>query len=76
MAMKAAQELARKRWDESTQKERDDTGAALTQARQQIPPEKRSEIARNAAVQRWAKKKAAQKKAGKSKTAVTRKDPA
>jgi hypothetical protein len=67
MALKAAQDLARKRWDNTTEQQRKEVGAALTEGRQQITPERRSEIARNAAVKRWAKKKAAPKKAATKK---------
>jgi hypothetical protein len=58
MTMKAAQEMARKRWKSTSKAERTEIAQALNAARQKATtPKQRSEIARAAAAARWGKKK-------------------
>ena len=64
--MKAAQDLARKRWQDTTAEERSEHAMMMADARQEaMTPEERKASARNAAQARWAKKKGAKKAAKK-----------
>jgi hypothetical protein len=59
MTMKAAQDMARKRWEGTSDEERLATGKMLAEARKDaMTPEQRSAIAKKAAAARWGKKKA------------------
>jgi hypothetical protein len=61
MVDKAASELARKRWEKATSKQRAEAAQKMLNAKS---PEERSAIGKKAAAKRWAgKKKAAAKKA-------------
>jgi hypothetical protein len=54
--MKAAQDMARKRWKGATKKERIEHGKMMNDARQTaMTPEQRSAIAKKAAEARWKK---------------------
>jgi hypothetical protein len=63
MTMKAAQEMAKKRWKDTTQEERTDHGRMMADARQAATtPEQRVASAKKAAQSRWGTKKSAAKK--------------
>jgi hypothetical protein len=58
MVMKAAQEMARKRWRSKTKQERSEHAAKMgSKAAENLTAKERSERARTAAQARWGKKK-------------------
>jgi hypothetical protein len=58
MAIKAASDLAKRRWSKASKAEREEIGQAMARGRKEkIPTEQRREIARRAAQARWVKKK-------------------
>lgn len=60
--MNPAAELAKKRWEKATKKDRKKQAEILAAVRATVSPEQRSEIARKAAQARWAKAKKSKKK--------------
>lgn len=68
MTMKAAQDLARKRWKGKTEEERTEHGKMMSDERMKLTtPEQRSAIAKKAAAARWGPKTKATKKKGAKK---------
>ena len=62
MANKAASDLAKVRWNKTGDAERKEVGRALNEARtESLSPERRSDIAKRAAMARWGKKAAGKK---------------